>query len=287
MREGHSPGNQVLGTASDDDPRTDRGESMRKQLRFIVPLLGMLLWGCAKKSVEIADSTAESATATVPGTTTSDTHASVPQSSGTTRDATNSSPRNLPIDATGTFAFSQDESGRLLDQLLPPRGPSRLPPAPSQGPTERTPMPAIWKPTLGLPMQELSPPSIGFPSRALVRPALPMETMPAEVLLARGDLPQRDAFPLLPVVRVYERNPHETIPLPTLAKPSIDRASLEDPTGEFSWKQTYGAAIPYRTNTAPYQRIDLPNPFEFAENLRVQPQPAELSNFPLFTMPKP
>jgi hypothetical protein len=64
-------------------------------------------------------------------------------------------------------------------------------------------------------------------------------------------------------------------PLPLTPRPSPDRASLEDPTAEFSALQAVAAPPPARTTPAPFLRVNVPDPFENAAAVRLRTPPAE------------
>ena len=51
-------------------------------------------------------------------------------------------------------------------------------------------------------------------------------------------------------------------PLPILAQPTADRASLDDPTVDASTVAALAAAMPQRTKPVPYVRVTLPDPFD-------------------------
>jgi hypothetical protein len=73
-------------------------------------------------------------------------------------------------------------------------------------------------------------------------------------------------------VRVSSTDVNLLPPLPLLANPGSDRASLEDPTADDSLKSALSAAPPIRSNPAPFQRLNLPDPFENAQTIRLRAQ---------------
>jgi hypothetical protein len=63
--------------------------------------------------------------------------------------------------------------------------------------------------------------------------------------------------------------------LPTLAQRQLDRASLADPTAESSTAAALQAVIPLRSSAAPFIRLNLPDPFEHREAIRLRTPPPE------------
>jgi hypothetical protein len=77
-------------------------------------------------------------------------------------------------------------------------------------------------------------------------------------------------------------NVNELPALPALAKPVPARASLEDPTADFSNEQAVARELPLRTKPAPFQRVDLPEPFEAKRAPRpVETEPAVVPPVPM------
>jgi hypothetical protein len=82
-----------------------------------------------------------------------------------------------------------------------------------------------------------------------------------------------------------ESAPPQAVPLPTLATPASDRASLADPTAGASSAAAVAAPLPSRATPAPYQRLALPDPYENRRPLRL-PVPDEEPT-PVAAAPKP
>lgn len=57
-------------------------------------------------------------------------------------------------------------------------------------------------------------------------------------------------------------NVNQLIPLPILAQPAPDRASLDDPTRDASTAAAIAAPIPPRTRKAPFVKRTFPDPYE-------------------------
>jgi hypothetical protein len=63
-------------------------------------------------------------------------------------------------------------------------------------------------------------------------------------------------------INVPSADVQKPAPLPVLAKPSPDRASLDDPTVEASNAATPSGTVPARTKPAPFVKMSQPDPFE-------------------------
>jgi hypothetical protein len=173
------------------------------------------------------------------------------------------------------FQFSPDKGGKLLDETLRP--PQKL--ADETG----TPQPKRLK----------APPAVEQPAVALTMPALPMarpallpKALPLRPHVLAEEAPltgyRSDPAPVtiqrLPagaLVRVSSADVNLPPPLPILASPGIDRAPLDDPTAEDSLKSALAAVPPIRSNPAPFQRLNLPDPFENAQTVRLRALPPE------------
>jgi hypothetical protein len=76
-------------------------------------------------------------------------------------------------------------------------------------------------------------------------------------------------------IRLSAPDVNQPPPLPILANPGIDRASLDDPTADESLKSALSAVPPIRSNPAPFLRLNLPDPFENAQTVRLRAMPPE------------
>lgn len=172
------------------------------------------------------------------------------------------------------FPFPEDRGGRLLARLLPPRDAA---PATIEAPAEprRLPPPApLAEPTLPLPPGQAPPPRLlPTPPRPSRPGPLPGEPLPSAV----GQLPL-PASPALAVgerVRLPAEDVTRPVPLPVLAQPVPDRAPLDDPTAEASTAAVRATPPTERAGPVPFQRLNLPDPFEHRRLLRPLPMPEE------------
>jgi hypothetical protein len=122
----------------------------------------------------------------------------------------------------------------------------------------------------------------GLPPRSSVRsagkPRLPSALAEGAPLSDyRGD-PQPPAAVQLPSGQLVKRPGADLTgpaPVPLLASRRPDRAASSDTTMEFSSAATLQTAIPARTTPAPFMRLNLPDPFEHRQAVRLQNPPEE------------
>ena len=173
------------------------------------------------------------------------------------------------------FPFPADRGGQLLADKLRPA--NQIPPLPSAQPLEskRRSGPAkVENPDTSLPPAVVpAPPSIPLTKTKTVRrtlvegePPLSRQRLdlanPAPVKLAAGP---KAAWPSPDI--------NQPISLPILARPVVDRASLDDPSGEASQTAALAGKVPDRTAPAPFLRLTLPDPFEHRNAVRLQTPP--------------
>lgn len=80
-------------------------------------------------------------------------------------------------------------------------------------------------------------------------------------------------------IRAPSPDVNQPLPLPILAQPISDRASLDDPTRDASIAAATSARIPPRTRKAPFIKGTLPDPYDH-RRMDV-PAPEESMDFPL------
>src|SRR5262249_49477459 len=115
-----------------------------------------------------------------------------------------------------------------------------------------------------------------------LRPRPLPDAFPLQAYHDDPQLPERPLLPESALLRHRAANANDAPPLPILAKPVAERASLEDPTTEFSNEQAISRALPMRTNPAPSQRMNLPEPFEKKRGTRpAEPEPPFVAPVPI------
>lgn len=188
------------------------------------------------------------------------------------------------------FRFPEDAGGRLLAKVLPPKDvePTRLQPiAPAPRRAKGSPSPSDYGklPSLPLPPTSAALPRLSGETRDVrLRPTLVLD----ETLGGLPDALVLTHAPSLPEcrrVRIASLDVNEPIPLPILAHPVSDRASLDDPTLDASTAAAIAATIPARTNKAPFLKLTLPDPYDQRRTEVAAPE--ESKEFPLGTPQRP
>src|SRR5262245_51268840 len=170
------------------------------------------------------------------------------------------------------FPFPADKGGRLLADRLRPA--NQIPPMLEEKPAQSkrtTGVAKVENPDLSLPKILISaPPSIPKSTTKPIRPTL----VAGEPPLARErlDLPTPAPVKLAAGPKVTSPSPdvNQPIPLPILARQVMDRASLEDPSGDASQTAALAAKVPDRTTPAPFLRLTIPDPFEHRNAVRLR-----------------
>jgi hypothetical protein len=157
------------------------------------------------------------------------------------------------------FRFPDDHAGTLLAKAL---SPSEMRPIadPTTQPRPR-PDSRVEAPSLPLPSCHTDLPRVAIADTHTAQPPLVMEEI-FFVTHAEALLPAVVALEAAARVRVPSVDVNKPIPLPILAKPSSDRAPLDDATIEASNAAALSGTVPARTKPAPFLKLTLPDPFE-------------------------
>jgi hypothetical protein len=178
------------------------------------------------------------------------------------------------------FPFPADREGQLLAEKLRPS--DQVPPQADEKRIGQKHQPGPSK---------VENPDVPLPAATVSRPAtIPLEKgrgKPVRPTLLEGDAPllrQRIEvdqpaivkLPAAPKVAWPSPDINEPIPLPILARPVADRAGLDDPSGEVSQAAALASNVPERTTTAPFLRLNLPDPFEHRNTVRLRTPAPEI-----------
>lgn len=183
------------------------------------------------------------------------------------------------------FRFPDDAGGVVLARVLPPANSKKPLPGRTAGPRRTPPSRRLMAPDAPPPPTTFGSKRLAIlPKREPLRPRLVHEeTLDESPALT---LPYRVALPAGDRVRTPTTDLRQPLPLPTLAEPVVDRASMEDPTAEVSTAAVLSASMPLRTRPAPFLRLMLPDPYEFRQPLTVA-VPADNPSPPIATPRKP
>jgi hypothetical protein len=185
-------------------------------------------------------------------------------------------------------APAEDRAAKLVADALRPSDKVATLPWRNDGGQRRMPAPAIVEqPELPL------PPGPGerlpLPVVTSTKPGRPYP-LTEEVQLpqdhARLALPERPRLAAGPLVRLRGPDINQPVPLPNLATALPDRAPLTDPSAEASLAAALAQPLPVRTTPAPFVRLNLPDPFEHRQAVRLAAPPEEDASPPAVVIRK-
>jgi hypothetical protein len=186
-------------------------------------------------------------------------------------------PAPVAADAPKEAEHAADRGSKLVSNLLRPTDTVAVEEARRAGRPLRLPAAsALERPELPLPAVsgELPHPP-ATPRTNSLRPGPLPEGLPLARYRDDPLAPRREALPSLGLIRLPSPDVNAPVPLPTLARPATDHAPLGDPTPEVSLAAALAQPVPVRTTPAPFVRLNLPDPFEHAQAVRLHDPPAE------------
>jgi hypothetical protein len=147
---------------------------------------------------------------------------------------------------------------------------------------------SLEQPDLPLPPAVAEVPRM--PAVASARPVRP-HPVSVEPPLARVERPlvppERLRLPAAALVHLPGPDIVHPVPLPILAQAQPDRVPLTDPTVEASLAMVLAKSVPERTTPAPFERLNLPDPFENREAAALASPPAEDPTPPVMVVRTP
>ena len=118
-----------------------------------------------------------------------------------------------------------------------------------------------------------APPTVALPRPAAAKPVAPPEKVPVAFGAGADGPPAKPVLPVAAVVTERARDTNVPPPAPALGRPLTDRASLDDPTGEFGNAAVVAGAVKVPLAVSGFQKVAIPDPFELAEHVK-PPVPA-------------
>lgn len=161
--------------------------------------------------------------------------------------------------ATGSESASAKIAKRI-EELLQPGNKAAV--APGSGPVNWRAAKAVEQPPLPPTVFKGTPPPPYAPSG---KPAVPPAVPEASPPIGNGTLPavaQAIKLPTQPLLALPAIDVESPLPLPILARPKPDRATLDDVTLETSQAAALHPVRPRRTQPVPFAALNLPDPFE-------------------------
>lgn len=222
----------------------------RHLVRWLFPVVAAGVVGCGGS---MPTEPASSATPVIVASVTDDLRPAEP-----TQSTTPAKPADPPV------TLPSDTGGKAVAKAL--IAPPHLPP---ETPTVKAPTPytsALDRGELPLPTvapRPLSPSSV--PTASAAKPSPPAQGP----LLSRfpGPLPEGKQ-PDRPLVKAPSPANPRAADVPLMAWAKQERASLDDPTADLSAVRVIYTTLPVPAFQLPFLRLFIPNPFEFAEQLK-------------------
>lgn len=174
------------------------------------------------------------------------------------------------------FEFPADKGGKLLGETLRPGQKAADDPA-----AEPAPKPLVAPLEIAQPAVALSTPPTDLPRPALkpktppLRPHVLAEDAPLSAYRADPAAVRTIHMPAGALVHVPTPDVNVAPWLPFQGVLGIDKGPLDDPTTDDSLKTALAAPPPIRSNPAPFLRLNLPDPFENGQVVRLRVQPPE------------
>jgi hypothetical protein len=153
---------------------------------------------------------------------------------------------------------------------------------------------AAWKPSRQLDEFSLPiTPYAGVPVRLAQAPTREVRLRPAPEaapLVAYRDEPAAPTalqLPTKPLLKVPSVDVNAPLPIPILAQPVKDRASLSEPAFDVSLEATLKKITPTRDKPVPFVPLNLPDPFEHVRYGQLRHPPEESATPPVIPLQRP
>jgi hypothetical protein len=137
------------------------------------------------------------------------------------------------------------------------------------------------KPYTGLPVR------LPKPQGKEIKPRSAPEAQPLVWNREQTQVPQQIEFPTSPLLRLPSVEVQTALPIPILAQPQKDRASLGDPALEASLAAALAPFTPVRDRPVPFRALNLPDPFEHIRTGQLRNAPEENAMPPAIPLTKP
>jgi hypothetical protein len=189
----------------------------------------------------------------------------------------------LPSYASAQTATEKAE--KCLSELLAPGSPKAAPFA------DR---PATWRASRTLDDFSLPiTPYAGVPVRLTqapvksVKPRSAPEATPLVAYREESAAPILVQLPTKPLLKVPSVDVNVPLPIPMLAQPTKDRASLAEPAFDVSLEATLKKITPTRDKPVPFTPLNLPDPFEYLRYGQLRNPPEESATPPVIPLQRP
>ncbi|HZZ77090.1 MAG TPA: hypothetical protein VFE62_01145 [Gemmataceae bacterium] len=154
--------------------------------------------------------------------------------------------------------------------------------------------PMTWKSPAAIdkfvaPQQPVNAPPVRLQSPTLkaVKPRSAAASPPLLSYREQAKGPKDIELPTEPLIQLPSLDANTPAPLPILAKPAKDRASLGDPAFETSLEAALKSVTPTRDRPVPFTPFNLPDPFENLRYGQLRNPPEESATPPVIPLTKP
>jgi hypothetical protein len=137
------------------------------------------------------------------------------------------------------------------------------------------------KPIAGVPLR------LALPPIKELKPRPAPEDTPLVSFREQPMGPKEVQLPTKPLIKLPSVDVHTPLPIPILAQPAKDRASLGDPTLQASLDATLKNISPKRERPVPFTALNLPDPFENMRYVQLRNPPEENPTPPVIPLVKP
>ncbi len=193
----------------------------------------------------------------------------------------------LALLAQPAFAQSAAEKAeKRLGELLTPGG--------GVAPPVFTAQPLAWKTSKALDRTDLpirpyagAPVRLPQPPVRAVKPRSAPEGTPLVSFREQPKGPKEVELPTKPLIRLPSLDVQTPLPIPILAQPKLDRASLGDPALDASVAAALQQFMPARIGPVPFVPLNLPDPFENIRHGQFRNPPDENAMPPAIPLRKP
>lgn len=126
-----------------------------------------------------------------------------------------------------------------------------------------------------------------IPKGKPAKPSAPPERAPTDLGQAAAENLSGVKFAEKPLVRAESPANAGAADVPTLSRQVVERAPVDDPTAEISASKVIQTIFPFPVGTLPFSKQSIPDPFEFAEQLKGKlPRDTEFGTAPSVVPPE-
>ena len=132
-----------------------------------------------------------------------------------------------------------------------------------------------------------TPARLPLPASVAFKPRSVPEGTPLLSFADESKAPKAVELPTKPLIRLPSLDVQTPLPIPILAQPLKDRASLGDPALEASLAAALKPFTPARTRPVPFVPLNLPDPFEHIRHGQLRNPLEESATPPVIPLTKP